>query len=683
MNTLMRASCWLVAMAAVASVVGQPLEETDGMLFREGFDDARLLQRGWYDGERFKITGEGTRAGDGCVEYHWKADTTTPDSSSGVRHLFEPTDTVYLRCYIKLSKGWGWTGRSYHPHLMHFMTTENTKFHGPAASHLTVYIEPQQGRLRLAATDIQNKDAPHGLTQGPLRGGYNGKFYDSRELLFDDDQWHCVEAMFKLNSLDLDADKPNADGVVRGWFDGELVVDRTDVILRSTDFPKMKFNQFLLTPYFGPGLLPHEQTLWIDELAVGTVRLGPLAAANSAPAQDARVRIVAADAPRPQPSPVRGEGVAVERTESGTVRVAAAQARNRTIDWKIEDAAEVLSRVDGTLVELTQIIDKAADAGCDALAFPEDTLGLLKWEAAHPDRLAEVLPAAVARMLERLGGAAAKHHMYLAVCSDVHGPDGLTRNTAFLLGRNGRELGRYHKVNLPFPERARTPGDGFPVFDTADLGTAGMLICYDMVFPESTRCLALAGADVVFVPTMGGAAIGGGDISRAAFRTRAVDNFLWIVVAMRGHGAMIISPQGEVVAEAEGPDGLAIADIDPYGGREGGDAFNLQRDVRGRLFRERVPSAYSILTDSHPPVLDKVPSNVTPEEAIRIFATALTRGEERFNEAEDLARAGKTEEAIRLFEELCEQCRTSWIDRAGRERIKKLREESRSQKSDD
>ena len=36
----------------------------------------------------------------------------------------------------------------------------------------------------------------------------------------------------------------------------------------------MQFNQFLLTPYFGPGLLPHAQTLWIDELAVGTERLG-------------------------------------------------------------------------------------------------------------------------------------------------------------------------------------------------------------------------------------------------------------------------------------------------------------------------------------------------------------------------------------------------------------------------
>ncbi|MEX2138852.1 MAG: hypothetical protein WD894_06295 [Pirellulales bacterium] len=53
-------------------------------------------------------------------------------------------------------------------------------------------------------------------------------------------------------------------------------MDRTDVILRSTDFPKMKLNQFLLTPYFGPGLLPQEQTLWIDELAVGTERIGPI-----------------------------------------------------------------------------------------------------------------------------------------------------------------------------------------------------------------------------------------------------------------------------------------------------------------------------------------------------------------------------------------------------------------------
>jgi hypothetical protein len=37
------------------------------------------------------------------------------------------------------------------------MTTENSKWHGPAASHLTLYIEPVNGKLRLAAQDIQTR----------------------------------------------------------------------------------------------------------------------------------------------------------------------------------------------------------------------------------------------------------------------------------------------------------------------------------------------------------------------------------------------------------------------------------------------------------------------------------------------------------------------------------------------
>lgn len=262
--------------AGSSNLIADPPARTITPLFSESFDDPRLLQRKWYDGDKFAISGTQPFSGKGCIEYAWKAKATTPGSSSGIRRLFEPSETVYLRCYLRLSKDWGWSGRNYHPHLMHFMTTENTAYHGPAASHLTVYIEPVNGKLRLAASDIQNKDSPHGPTQGPLKGGYNGQLYDSQEVLFRDDKWHCIEAMYQLNTLDLKADKPNADGIVRGWFDGELVIDRTDVVLRSTDFPRMKFNQFLLTPYFGPGLLPHAQTLWIDELAVSTERLGPV-----------------------------------------------------------------------------------------------------------------------------------------------------------------------------------------------------------------------------------------------------------------------------------------------------------------------------------------------------------------------------------------------------------------------
>jgi len=263
-----------LACGALCAVTATPSSGASlSQFFAESFEDARLPQRGWYDGDKFTIATNGVPTGNGCLEFRWADRGTTPANSHGMRRIFEPTETVHLRFHMRLSRGWGWTGRGYHPHLIQFMTTENGPYHGPAGSHLTVYVEPWEGRLRLAAQDIQNKDRPHGLTQGQLRGGFNGQMFDSAERLFTDDRWHCIEAFFQLNTLDLKADKPNPDGIVRAWFDGKLVVDRTNVVLRSTDFPKMKFNQFLLLPYFGPGLLPHAQTLWIDELAVGRERL--------------------------------------------------------------------------------------------------------------------------------------------------------------------------------------------------------------------------------------------------------------------------------------------------------------------------------------------------------------------------------------------------------------------------
>ena len=267
---------FVVSMFIYAGDVSGGGEKKKGVLFSESYEDGDLHGRGWYDGRKFKITEKDSYAGKGCIEYHWEADGTIPESSSGSRRLFEPTEVVYLRFYMRLSEGWGWSGRSYHPHMIDFLTTENSKYHGPARSHLTLCVEPVNGKLRLAAADIQNNSAPHGPTQGELKGGYNGKSYESKEALFDDAEWHCVEAMFKMNSLDIENDRPNSDGELRGWFDNELVIEDTDVIFRSTDFPEMKFNQLLVVPYFGPGLLPHAQTLWLDELAVGTERIGPL-----------------------------------------------------------------------------------------------------------------------------------------------------------------------------------------------------------------------------------------------------------------------------------------------------------------------------------------------------------------------------------------------------------------------
>jgi predicted amidohydrolase len=353
------------------------------------------------------------------------------------------------------------------------------------------------------------------------------------------------------------------------------------------------------------------------------------------------------------------------------VRIGTAQPRSRLIDWHLAPAA-ALEQVDRSLADLGDIVERAADRQCDVIALPEDTLGLGHWEAGNKAELGQVLPEAVHRMLERLGRAAAAHRMYLVCCNDTVEPDGSVHNTSFFLGRDGKLIGRYWKVNMPIHELDRKRGDQFPVFETPDLGGVGMLICYDMVFPEAARCLTLGGADIIFHPTLGGAAIGDEEISRAAFRTRAVENFVYLVVSQRGSGAMIVSPQGKILAEGHGPDDVAIADLDPRGGREGGDAMNSQQDMRARLFRERSPAAFGMLVDPNPPVLAKVPETMSVKDAVRISAATLTTGDARFREAEALLREEKTAAAIRAFEKLRMDFPQTWVDRAAQERLGKL-----------
>jgi len=357
------------------------------------------------------------------------------------------------------------------------------------------------------------------------------------------------------------------------------------------------------------------------------------------------------------------------------IRVAVIQAKRRTIPYKIPTAHDALDHVRKNLDELTQIAQRAAEMGCHIVAFPEDTLGTLEWEAGHWDEVSQLLRPAEQEMLKWFGEVAEKHGIYIIGCNDCAEGD-LVYNTAILIGRDGQEIGRYHKVNLPLSEKARARGDGFPVFEAPGIGTIGMCICYDMVFPETTRAFALAGADIVFHLTMGGASMANSDASLAAFRTRAADNFIYIAVAFRGGGSMIISPKGEVLAEGgREPDAIVTAEIDLNSGRDAGDALGgVTTDFRARLFRERVPSAYGILMDEHPPILDKlrdipVPS---PEEAAALFAEGLTTGADAFYEAEKWLSQGKIEEARRRFEELSQHFGTTWIGRVSRDRLKKI-----------
>jgi len=143
---------WLMAAVTPLALAGQTPQTP---FFSESFEDTALISRGWYDGNLFFLSDDAV-AGRHSIQFRFEKGKLIPSDSSGVRHLFDPTENDYLRFYLKLSSNWSWTNKPYGPHLLHFMTTENDKYHGPAASHLTLYIEPVNGKLRLAAQDIQN-----------------------------------------------------------------------------------------------------------------------------------------------------------------------------------------------------------------------------------------------------------------------------------------------------------------------------------------------------------------------------------------------------------------------------------------------------------------------------------------------------------------------------------------------
>jgi N-carbamoylputrescine amidase len=95
---------------------------------------------------------------------------------------------------------------------------------------------------------------------------------------------------------------------------------------------------------------------------------------------------------------------------------------------------------------------------------------------------------------------AAKHGVYIVGC--LVEQDGLQLfDTAVLVGPDGY-IGRYRKTHLWNNEKLWfTPGDeGYPVFETK-IGRIGLLVCWDIWFPEAPRILAQLGADIICTPT--------------------------------------------------------------------------------------------------------------------------------------------------------------------------------------
>jgi predicted amidohydrolase len=176
-------------------------------------------------------------------------------------------------------------------------------------------------------------------------------------------------------------------------------------------------------------------------------------------------------------------------------------------------------------------------------------------------------------------------------------------NSAALIGPEG-VVGVYRKAHLPLlgVDRFTTPGDSaFRVWDTA-IGRVGIAICYDLRFPEAARVLALAGADIIALPTNW--PDGSQNAPQFVTRTRALENRVFLLACNRcgeesgfwffGH-SQITDPGGNVLAEAGDGEEICYAEIEPEQARQKRivlrpDVFEL--DTVG----DRRPDLYEALT---------------------------------------------------------------------------------------
>ncbi len=182
---------------------------------------------------------------------------------------------------------------------------------------------------------------------------------------------------------------------------------------------------------------------------------------------------------------------------------------------------------------------------------------------------------------QRLASLAKELHVWIVFGMDEN-RGGKLFNTAVLVNPAGEIVGKYSKVHLQNWMLASgvNHGDEFPVWEIEVEGvrtTVGIEICYDIQHPESTRELALGGAEIVFVPYCTS------DFSRPLlvhlFQTRALENRVFLVranfAAPRNSGtSSIIDYEGSTIDELDQAENVLVGDLNLTALRKVRSTFN-------------------------------------------------------------------------------------------------------------
>lgn len=255
-------------------------------------------------------------------------------------------------------------------------------------------------------------------------------------------------------------------------------------------------------------------------------------------------------------------------------------------------------RVESNLRKAESLIEKAAGDGASLICLPEAfNTGYLGSDIPAMKENAETLdgPSVLAMrdLAKRLG-------IYLVAPIIMRTDTGAVENTAVFINNAGAVEGIYSKTHPVGEERVHLQrGKRYPVWDT-EIGKIGIVICYDACFPETTRILALEGAELIIVPAAWRAGYYFKEWWDLNLACRALDNLVYVAAVNRvgksgeeifAGKSQVINPVGRVLSMAGVEEETIIyQDIDL-------DLVEKEREFN-TVLTDRHPEDY-ILTTKH------------------------------------------------------------------------------------
>lgn len=241
------------------------------------------------------------------------------------------------------------------------------------------------------------------------------------------------------------------------------------------------------------------------------------------------------------------------------------------------------------LAALSRMAQASATAGAEILLCPECWLAGYNLSKAGCEKAAE--PQSGASM-QAIGRVAAENN--IAITYGYIERDGaVLYNSAAFIAADGHLLGHYRKVHLfsDFEHARYTPGNGFaPSFLYRDW-RIGLLICYDVEFPEAVRAVALQGAELILIPTALTPEYRA--VPDRIVPARALENQIFVAYCNHSGvedgleflgGSCLAGPYGEKLAAAGKSDALLIADISHEMLARAKPRFPYRRDRRPALY---------------------------------------------------------------------------------------------------